>query len=81
MDPVEIQAKATIASALIVSRAVDVPSIPASYELCRGAIGRALDPRNLAIEISGTTDPACPPGRPLHARAVSGNAGVAYIWR
>lgn len=30
MDPVEIQAKATIAAALIVSRAVEIPSIPAS---------------------------------------------------
>lgn len=30
MDPVEIQAKATIAAALITSRAVDVPSIPSS---------------------------------------------------
>jgi hypothetical protein len=30
MDPIEIQAKAMIASALITSRAVEVPSIPAS---------------------------------------------------
>jgi len=28
MDPIEIQAKATIASALIMSRAVEVPTIP-----------------------------------------------------
>lgn len=30
MDPSEIQAKATIAAALIVSRAVEVPTIPIS---------------------------------------------------
>lgn len=30
MDSVEIQAKATIAAALITSRAVEVPSIPSS---------------------------------------------------
>ena len=30
MDPAEIQAKATIAAALITSRAVEVPSIPAT---------------------------------------------------
>jgi hypothetical protein len=30
MDPVEIQAKATIAAALITSGAVDMPSIPSS---------------------------------------------------
>jgi hypothetical protein len=28
MDPTEVQAKATIAAALIMSRAVEVPSIP-----------------------------------------------------
>jgi hypothetical protein len=30
MDPAEIQARATIAAALIVSRAVEAPSIPTS---------------------------------------------------
>ena len=30
MDPTEIQARATIAAALIVSRAVEVPTIPTS---------------------------------------------------
>jgi hypothetical protein len=30
MDPTEIQAKATIAAALIVSRAVELPTIPSS---------------------------------------------------
>jgi len=30
MDPAEIQAKATIAAALIISQAVEVPTIPAS---------------------------------------------------
>jgi len=30
MEPTEIQAKATIASALIMSRAVEVPTIPTS---------------------------------------------------
>ena len=32
MDPSEIQARATIAAALIMSRAVEVPSIPTSGE-------------------------------------------------
>jgi hypothetical protein len=32
MDPSEIQARATIAAALIVSRAVEVPNIPTSGE-------------------------------------------------
>ena len=32
MDPMEIQARATIAAALIMSRAVEVPTIPASVE-------------------------------------------------
>jgi hypothetical protein len=32
MDDVEIQAKATIAAALITSRAVELPSIPSSGE-------------------------------------------------
>jgi hypothetical protein len=32
MDPSEIQARATIAAALIMSRAVEVPSIPISGE-------------------------------------------------
>jgi hypothetical protein len=30
MDPIEIQARATIAAALIMSRAVEVPTIPTS---------------------------------------------------
>ena len=32
MDPMEIQARATIAAALIMSRAVEVPTIPTSVE-------------------------------------------------
>ena len=32
MDPMEIQARATIAAALITSRAVEVPTIPAGVE-------------------------------------------------
>jgi hypothetical protein len=32
MDPTEIQARATIAAALIVSRAVELPTIPSSGE-------------------------------------------------
>ena len=32
MDPMEIQARATIAAALIMSRAVEVPTIPPSVE-------------------------------------------------
>ncbi|HET7219574.1 MAG TPA: hypothetical protein VFJ02_16070 [Vicinamibacterales bacterium] len=30
MDPLEVQARATIASALILSRAVEIPTIPVS---------------------------------------------------
>jgi hypothetical protein len=37
MDPVEIQAKAAIAAALIVSRAVEIPSIPASGQWANDA--------------------------------------------
>jgi hypothetical protein len=32
MDPIELQAKATIAAALIMSRAVELPSIPAGSQ-------------------------------------------------
>jgi hypothetical protein len=32
MDPIEIQVRATIAAALIVSRAVELPTIPSSGE-------------------------------------------------
>jgi hypothetical protein len=32
MDPMEIQARATIAAALIMSRAVEVPAVPVSVE-------------------------------------------------
>jgi hypothetical protein len=35
MEPMEIQAKATIAAALIVSRAVEVPTIPTSGDWSR----------------------------------------------
>ena len=37
MDPMEIQARATIAAALIVSRAVEVPSIPMSGDWSKDA--------------------------------------------
>lgn len=42
MDAVEIQAKATIAAALITSRAVDVPSIPSSGEWAQDAASLRL---------------------------------------
>lgn len=42
MDPVEIQAKATIAAALIASHAVEVPSIPSRGEWARDAAGCRL---------------------------------------
>lgn len=42
MDGVEIQAKATIAAALIASRAVEVPSIPSSGEWARDAASLRL---------------------------------------
>lgn len=42
MDSVEIQAKATIAAALITSRAVDVPAIPSSGEWARDAASQRL---------------------------------------
>ena len=45
MDPVEVQAKATIAAALIIRAAVEVPSIPASGEWQRD--GAALRLREL----------------------------------
>ena len=42
MDPVETQAKATIAAALITSRAVDVPSIPSSGQWAHDAASLRL---------------------------------------
>jgi hypothetical protein len=42
MDPIEIQAKAMIAAALITSRAVEVPSIPASGEWSGDSAGLRL---------------------------------------
>ena len=42
MDPVEIQAKATIAAALIAARAVEVPSIPASGDWSNDSAGLRL---------------------------------------
>jgi len=42
MDPVEIEAKAAIAAALIVSHAVDAPSIPASGEWAHDAASLRL---------------------------------------
>ena len=42
MDPGEIQAKATIAAALIVSHAVEIPAIPARGEWSRDEAGIRL---------------------------------------
>ena len=42
MDPSEIQARATIAAALIMSRAVEVPSIHVSGEPCSDPAGERL---------------------------------------
>ena len=42
MDAVEIQAKATIAAALITSRAVELPSIPASGQWAHDAASLRL---------------------------------------
>ena len=42
MDAFEIQAKATIAAALITSRSVDVPSIPASGQWAHDAASLRL---------------------------------------
>lgn len=47
MDPVELQARATIAAALIASRAVEIPSIPQSGDW-------AADPA--AIRLRDLTD-------------------------
>lgn len=43
MDASEIQAKATIAAALITSRAVEVPSIPSTGEWAHDASSRLRD--------------------------------------
>jgi len=37
MDPAEIQARATIAAALIMTRAVEIPTIPASGDWSKDA--------------------------------------------
>jgi len=42
MEPTEIQARATIVSALIVSRAVEVPSIPAGGDWSQDTAARRL---------------------------------------
>ncbi len=42
MDATEIQARATIAAALIVSRAVEVPSIPAGGDWSQDTAARRL---------------------------------------
>jgi hypothetical protein len=42
MDPVEIQARATIAAALITCRAVEVPSIPAGGDWTKDAASLRL---------------------------------------
>lgn len=42
MDPGEIQAKATIAAALIVSHAVEIPAIPARGQWSRDEAGIRL---------------------------------------
>lgn len=60
MDAVEIQAKATIAAALITSRAVEVPTIPSSGEWGRDAASMRL--RDLTdylyqVIIKSKTDP------------------------
>ena len=60
MDAAEIQAKATIAAALITSHAVDIPSIPARGEWTQDAAGSRL--RDLTDYVyqmitKGKTDP------------------------
>lgn len=60
MDAVEIQAKATIAAALITSRAVEVPSIPASGEWAHDAASlRLRDLTDYVYQIitTGRVDP------------------------
>ena len=60
MDAVEIQAKATIAAALITSRAVEVPSIPSSGEWAQDAASlRLRDLTNYVYQIitKGKSDP------------------------
>jgi hypothetical protein len=42
MEPTEIQARATIAAALIVSHAVDVPSIPTSGDWSKDTVALRL---------------------------------------
>lgn len=42
MDPTEIQAKATIAAALIMSRAVELPSIPTGDRALKDAAATRL---------------------------------------
>jgi hypothetical protein len=42
MEPIEIQARATIAAALIVSRAVEVPTIPTSGDWSKDAAALRL---------------------------------------
>lgn len=60
MDPIEVQAKAMIAAALITSRAVDVPSIPSSGEWTHDAASlRLRDLTDYVYQMitSGKSDP------------------------
>jgi hypothetical protein len=60
MDPVEIRAKATIAAALITSRAVEVPAIPASGDWSNDAASlRLCDLTDYVYQMitKGKTDP------------------------
>jgi hypothetical protein len=59
MDAIEIQAKATIAAALITSRAVELPSIPASGQWAHDAASlrlRDLTDYVYQMIIKGKTD-------------------------
>jgi hypothetical protein len=61
MDPVEIQAKATIAAALIMRAAVEVPSMPArGGRLDDAAVVRLRDLTDYVYQAITTENPRAP---------------------
>lgn len=64
MEPAEIQARATIAAALIMTRAVEVPSMPKGGSSKDAGVVRLRDLTDYVYRMITTSDPADAP-RPL----------------
>jgi len=68
MEPAEIQARATIAAALIMTRAVEVPSIPTGDDSSKdAAVVRLRDLTDYVYRMITTSNPAdAPRSLPSH---------------